>query len=74
VIVDRPVPDEQGVWIGRTPSDAPDVDGLVFVTESGDRQLCAGAMTDCEIVASQQYDLIGVATEKPWWIASELRP
>jgi ribosomal protein S12 methylthiotransferase len=66
VIVDRPVPDEQGVWIGRTPSDAPDVDGLVFVTESGDRQLCAGAMTDCEIVASQQYDLIGVATEKPW--------
>ena len=41
VIVDRPVPDEQGVWIGRTPSDAPDVDGLVFVTESGDYQLCA---------------------------------
>ena len=57
-----PCPDEKGVWIGRTRADAPDVDGLVFVTEDGEQPLSPGVMTRCEIVASQQYDLIGVAT------------
>ncbi|MHB0960455.1 MAG: 30S ribosomal protein S12 methylthiotransferase RimO [Pirellulaceae bacterium] len=66
VLIDRPVPDEQGVWIGRSRADAPDVDGLVFVTESDEAPLSAGTMTRCEIVASQQYDLIGVATGQPW--------
>jgi ribosomal protein S12 methylthiotransferase len=66
VLVDRPVPDEQGVWIGRSRADAPDVDGLVFITENGEQPLSPGVMTLCEIVASQQYDLIAVATDKPW--------
>ncbi len=66
VLVDRPVPDEQGVWIGRTRADAPDVDGLVFITENEEESLSPGVITRCEIVASQQYDLIGVATDKPW--------
>jgi ribosomal protein S12 methylthiotransferase len=65
VLIDRPVPDERGVWIGRTVGDAPDVDGLVFVTEGG-QSLASGVMTNCEIVASQQYDLVGVATGNPW--------
>ncbi len=66
VLVDRSVPDEQGVWIGRSRADAPDVDGLVFITENGEQPLSPGVMTRCEIVASQQYDLIGVATDKFW--------
>src|SRR4029453_1945123 len=32
VILDQPVPGEKNVWIGRGSADAPDVDGLVFVT------------------------------------------
>lgn len=66
VLVDRPVPDEHGVWIGRTAADAPDIDGLVFVTETPGCPLQAGAFVQCEIVASQHYDLIAVATGKPW--------
>ena len=66
VLIDRPVPDERGVWIGRTRGDAPDVDGLVFVTEDPGTRLEIGAMTRCEVVAAQQYDLVAVAVDQPW--------
>ncbi len=60
VIIDQPVSGQPGVWIGRTKADAPDVDALVFVTET-ETQLKPGVITPCEIVSSQGYDLIGVA-------------
>jgi ribosomal protein S12 methylthiotransferase len=60
VILDQPVEGEKNVWVGRGEADAPDVDGLVFVT--GDRQrLKAGNIVPVEIVATQEYDLVGVA-------------
>ena len=60
VILDQPVPNERNVWIGRTIADAPDVDGVVFVT--GDRwPLGSGRIVPCEIVATQEYDLVAVA-------------
>jgi len=64
VILDQPVEGEKNVWVGRGEADAPDVDGLVFVT--GDRQrLKAGDIVPVEIVASQEYDLVGVAAGHP---------
>jgi ribosomal protein S12 methylthiotransferase len=63
IILDAPVPGEKNVWIGRSPSDAPDVDAVVYVT--GDRwPLQAGDIAPCEIVASKDYDLIAVAVGK----------
>ena len=60
VILDAPVAGQRNVWVGRSPSDAPDVDALVYVT--GDRySLQAGDIVPCEIVATKDYDLIGVA-------------
>ena len=56
VILDGPVPGEKNAWIGRSKADAPDVDGLVYV--SG-KKLRAGEIVTCEIVAAQGYDLIG---------------
>jgi ribosomal protein S12 methylthiotransferase len=64
VILDQPVPNEKNVWVGRSWADAPDVDGLVFVT--GDqRKLHAGDIVPVEIVAVQEYDLIGVVAGAP---------
>lgn len=60
VILDQPVQGEKNVWVARSHADAPDVDGLVFVTGGG-RKLATGAIVPCEIVASQNYDLVGVA-------------
>jgi len=66
VLIDRAVPEQPGAWIGRSTSDAPDVDGLVFVTADEQAPLQAGLMTRCEIVTAQQYDLVGVAVGQPW--------
>ncbi|PHS12997.1 MAG: 30S ribosomal protein S12 methylthiotransferase RimO [Blastopirellula sp.] len=62
VILDQQVPGETTAWMGRTIYDAPDVDGLVFVTGEG---LATGDIVPTEIVGSQGYDLIGVAVGEP---------
>jgi ribosomal protein S12 methylthiotransferase len=64
VIIDQPVPDQSGVWVGRSKRDAPDVDGLIFVTET-DHQLKLGDIVSCEIVATNDYDLVAAAVDVP---------
>ncbi len=53
---------EPDAWVGRSFADAPDVDGVIYVTGLG---LTPGALVRCEIVARQDYDLIGVACAEP---------
>ncbi len=62
VLIDAPVPGESEAWIGRSYADAPDVDGVVYVTGVG---LSPGALVRCELVARRDYDLIGVACGEP---------
>ena len=62
VILDTAVPDEENAWIGRSYADAPDVDGVVYVTGEG---LAAGAIVPCEIVARSEYDLVAAAIGEP---------
>jgi ribosomal protein S12 methylthiotransferase len=49
--------DEDGVAVGRTTADAPDIDGLIYVTT--DRHLEPGDFVDVTVTANQEYDLIG---------------
>jgi ribosomal protein S12 methylthiotransferase len=62
VILDQPVENERNVWIARSQADAPDIDGLVYVTGE-DRQLAAGQIVAVEVVSAQQYDLVAVAVD-----------
>ena len=62
VILDTPVAGQRDVWIGRSQADAPDVDGLVYVTG---KRLQAGQIVPCEIVTTQDYDLVGAAVNEP---------
>jgi len=64
VILDQPVDGQPGVWIGRGSCDAPDVDGITFVTQT-EHELKEGQIVACEIVASQGYDLIAAAVGEP---------
>ena len=48
VLIDRALPDQKNVWLGRSYADAPDVDGVVYV--SG-KKLKPGQIVPCEIVA-----------------------
>jgi ribosomal protein S12 methylthiotransferase len=62
VLIDGPVPGEKHAWVGRSYADAPDVDGIVYVTGDG---LRPGAIVLCEIVASREYDLVAAACGAP---------
>lgn len=62
VLLDGPVPDESNAWVGRSYADAPDVDGIVYVTGEN---LRPGLIVPCEIVASREYDLIAAACGAP---------
>ncbi|SFI34454.1 30S ribosomal protein S12 methylthiotransferase RimO [Planctomicrobium piriforme] len=58
-IIDGPS-DEEGVWIGRTFADAPEIDGSVLVQGEG---LEPGQMVPVTIVDAQEYDLIAIVSE-----------
>ncbi|TWT84815.1 Ribosomal protein S12 methylthiotransferase RimO [Planctomycetes bacterium CA13] len=62
VIIDSPLPDEPGVWIGRTRAEAPDIDGIVYVTASDENEaINVGDLIRCEIVAADGYDLVAAS-------------
>lgn len=56
VLIDE-ASDEDGVAVGRTCADAPDVDGVIYVTS--DRHLAPGDLVYVRVTDSQEYDLIG---------------
>ncbi len=58
VIIDAPLPEQQGVWIGRSRGEAPDIDGIVYVSGVEESSaLGVGDIVKCEIVAADGYDL-----------------
>src|SRR4051812_35435367 len=62
VLIDSAVPDQENAWVGRSYADAPDVDGVVYVTGE---ELATGAIVPCEIVARSGYDLAAAAIGGP---------
>ena len=59
ILIDAAVPDEPDAWVGRSHADAPEIDGVVYVSGEG---LRPGQMVSCEIVAAEGYDLVAAAT------------
>lgn len=64
VLIDAPHEDQPGVWIGRTTADAPDVDAVVYVSETA-QKLRPGKFVTCEVVDAVGYDLVAAAVGKP---------
>ena len=57
VLIDAPHPEEDGVWLGRTYADAPDIDGVAYVAAA---ELAAGDLVRCRVEVARGYDLIAV--------------
>jgi ribosomal protein S12 methylthiotransferase len=55
VLIDTAAPEEKHLWLGRTYTDAPDVDGNTWVRGA---QFQPGDLIECEIVAAQGHDLV----------------
>lgn len=58
VLIEGKIP-EDSIYCGRSYKDAPDIDGLVFV--SSEKELLSGDFVTVEITEAQEYDLIGEA-------------
>ena len=58
VLIDSQSSEGKNLWLGRTYADAPDVDGVIWVSGSN---LAPGDMVSCEIVAAEGYDLVARA-------------
>jgi ribosomal protein S12 methylthiotransferase len=64
VLLDAPLADQPGVWIGRTRGEAPDIDGVVYVSGFEDpEKVSAGSLINCELVAADGYDLVAAPLE-----------
>ncbi len=60
-IVDQAPPEGEPHWLGRTYGDAPEVDGVLYL--SGAR-LAPGQIWEARIVGTRDYDLVGVAERR----------
>ena len=61
VFVEGRVTGEDGIFVGRTYRDAPDVDGLVFFRSDAD--LISGQFVRVRMTGAREYDLIGEMKE-----------
>ncbi len=62
VLLDGEIAGEKEAYVGRGYADAPEVDGVVYVTG---RRLRPGQIVSCEIVAAAGYDWIAAAVGAP---------
>jgi ribosomal protein S12 methylthiotransferase len=58
VLIDSAQGAQPDVWLGRSYADAPDVDGVVYVTG---KNLATGKLVETEIVETAEYDLVGAS-------------
>jgi ribosomal protein S12 methylthiotransferase len=58
VMVDGPSPEHDLVWQGRLAGQAPEIDPVVYFTETDLDSLRPGSVLQAEIVGSREYDLL----------------
>jgi len=65
VLVEGPSADSEMVWQARLPTQAPEIDGLCYISDPGERPLQAGEFRRMRIVKAHDYDLEGELTDAP---------
>jgi len=62
VLIDGPSADSELVWQARMPSQAPEIDGVCYISDAGEHPLRAGDMRTIRITAAHDHDLTGDLT------------
>jgi ribosomal protein S12 methylthiotransferase RimO len=60
VLIEAPSPEWPGLYVGRTWFQAPEVDGVTYVSAPPDTELALGTIVDVEIEKADTYDLSGL--------------
>ncbi|MEO8096475.1 MAG: 30S ribosomal protein S12 methylthiotransferase RimO [Acidobacteriota bacterium] len=65
VLVEGPSADSDLVWQARLPSQAPEIDGVCYITDPGEAPLHAGEFRRMRITKAHDYDLSGELVDIP---------
>jgi ribosomal protein S12 methylthiotransferase len=63
VLVEGPTADSDLVWQARLSTQAPEIDGVCYITDPGEAPLRAGEMRRMRITQAHDYDLSGELTD-----------
>lgn len=72
VLVEGPSADSDLVWQARLPSQAPEIDGVCYITDPGEAPLTAGQFRRMRITKAHDYDLSGELVDTPTQAAPPL--
>ena len=64
ILVDGPSEEHEWVQVGRMATQAPEVDGQVYIDNSDLTQIEAGSFINVRITQAEEYDLAGVVTNE----------
>jgi ribosomal protein S12 methylthiotransferase len=65
VLVEGPSADSELVWEARLSTQAPDIDGVCYVSDPGEQPLRAGEIRTMRIVKAHDYELTGELIDQP---------
>ncbi len=65
VIVEGPSQDSELVWEARLSTQAPDIDGVCYISYPGERPLQSGEIRTMKIVEAHDYELTGDLIDEP---------
>ena len=60
VLIDREHEEWPGLYVGRTWFQAPDVDGITYVSAPPEQEIKPGMLVEADITETQQYDLVAL--------------
>jgi ribosomal protein S12 methylthiotransferase len=65
VLVEGPTEDSELVWEARLSTQAPDIDGVCYISDPGESPLRAGEMRTMRIIEAHDYELTGELIDSP---------
>ena len=65
VLIEGPSADSDLVWQARLGTQAPEIDGVCYISDPGDHPLRPGEIRKMRITEAHDYDLTGMLTEAP---------
>jgi ribosomal protein S12 methylthiotransferase len=65
VLVEGPSADSELVWEARLSTQAPDIDGVCYISDPGEQPLVAGEIRTMRIVKAHDYELTGELIDQP---------
>ena len=65
VLVEGPTPDSDLVWQARMGTQAPEIDGVCYITDPGEHPLTAGQFRTLRVTKVHDYELEGALIDEP---------